>query len=331
MTHVIYHRADYDGLLSAAVCLHFMPDAVLHGWDYGDPVPVIPEDCKELYIVDLSVPELMDDPRLVWIDHHKTAIDKWDMSEADASYHGVTYWERPGVRVDGVAACRLCWQWFWCRTYAGDKTRYTCREVAEPLVLTLAGEYDVWNLSDPQALPLQHGLATFSHDPRELGWLFSDEMSADLDQPADLGTLRTRGLIKKGAAIEEFLQKEAAKVLAERSYTRHWEGLNFLVLNTAKGNSRSFPGTKEREDIDALMMWRFDGSKVLFSLYHKEGREDLDLSVIAAKYGGGGHRGACGFPLPLADAAGVFADVGRTASAPSVTAEVRAVEVEAQK
>ena len=30
--------------------------------------------------------------------------------------------------------------------------------------------------------------------------------------------------------------------------------------------------------------------------------QDKDLSIIAKKYGGGGHAGACGFELPLAQA-----------------------------
>lgn len=39
----------------------------------------------------------------------------------------------------------------------------------------------------------------------------------------------------------------------------------------------------------------FDGRKWDVSLYHADGKEQHDLSLIAVKYGGGGHRGACGF------------------------------------
>lgn len=43
------------------------------------------------------------------------------------------------------------------------------------------------------------------------------------------------------------------------------------------------------------------------SLYHAKHRTDLDLSAIATKFGGGGHRGACGFQcetLPFLDCGG---------------------------
>ena len=39
----------------------------------------------------------------------------------------------------------------------------------------------------------------------------------------------------------------------------------------------------------------FDGKCWSVSLYHAKHRKELDLSLIAVKYGGGGHRGACGF------------------------------------
>ena len=43
------------------------------------------------------------------------------------------------------------------------------------------------------------------------------------------------------------------------------------------------------------MGFNYDGKGWNFSLYHAKHRTDLDLSAIAVKYGGGGHRGACGF------------------------------------
>jgi nanoRNase/pAp phosphatase (c-di-AMP/oligoRNAs hydrolase) len=45
------------------------------------------------------------------------------------------------------------------------------------------------------------------------------------------------------------------------------------------------------------MGFYYTGKDWAFSLYHAKHRTDLDLSTIAVKYGGGGHRGACGFRL----------------------------------
>ena len=102
---VYYHSADFDGLFSREVCRKFLPeDTKFVGWDYGDPKADFPTDINTqfVYVVDLCPNEVFGDyvkDRVVWIDHHKTAIVSHDP-------------DIPGYRIDGVAACRLCWQWF---------------------------------------------------------------------------------------------------------------------------------------------------------------------------------------------------------------------------
>jgi hypothetical protein len=144
-TVVIYHRADFDGLFCREIAKKFMPEAELIGWDYGDPVPSVPPVCT-LYILDLSIDELMDHGGLIWIDHHKTAIDKYPNTIL-------------GYRIDGVAACRLAWQWFTREQDGGkdsfgsaydlpQKQHFVERIVGEPYAVRLAGEYDIWDKRD---------------------------------------------------------------------------------------------------------------------------------------------------------------------------------------
>ncbi len=35
----VFHRADFDGVCSAAIVKKFVPDCELYGIDYGDPFP----------------------------------------------------------------------------------------------------------------------------------------------------------------------------------------------------------------------------------------------------------------------------------------------------
>lgn len=145
-TYVIHHSADFDGIFCREIARKFLPDSELIGWDYGDPVPEIPKDAK-LYMLDISIGNsgltnndgLMGHPNLIWIDHHKSAIEKFGN-------------DIPGYRIDGVAACRLAWQWFMhCALPDHDghelpsKSDYVDRRVFEPLAVLLAGEYDVWD------------------------------------------------------------------------------------------------------------------------------------------------------------------------------------------
>jgi len=333
---VLYHRSDFDGLLSREVCRHTLSVANqvhFYGYDYGDPTPTpfllgtldpvyeglegggrrIPSvddwaQYEDIYIVDLSVDSLMSRPELrekiVWIDHHKSAIDKWDLCGNDESV-------RPfkGLRLDGVAACRLCWQYF--NTVGAGSSMildlYRDRKVEEPLLLTLAGEYDIWNLTDPRALPLQFGLRTLSDEQlREFAKNQFDHQFLTAGRVGAFGNaleLEAFGaledLIKTGITIKAYCDKQNREYATDHARTLEWEGLKFCALNIGqRGNSKLLDGGLKPEH-QACFAWRYTGDAVMVSLYHVPGHEDIDLSAIAKRYGGGGHRGACGFRITL--------------------------------
>ena len=313
MITVIYHRADFDGLFSAAVCKKFLPiDTTFIGWDFGDPLIEYPGG--KVYIVDLPVECLKTFPddawNITWIDHHKSSIDKW---EAQPGY------QFNGYRIDGVAACRLCWQWFqkekrdvedlWCgnlpTTRLPTLEEFQNRTVSEPLALTLAGEYDVWDLRDDRALPFQFGLTAGRYSLQD-GLLSLLDLPKNLDLTGEWvfpGDVEAKHIIQCGQASMNWQQVFAEQVCRERAYVKNWEGHTFCVLASCHArNSTWFPECAISPQCDALMCWRYDGEKVMFSLYHAPGHTDIDLSPIAVKYGGGGHRGACGFSTTLRDA-----------------------------
>ncbi len=290
---VIYHDADFDGILSEAVCRHFLQkrgNVTSIGWDYGKPIPdVLSSTWDEIYMVDISIKELMgvDEAKLIWIDHHKTAIDQFNK-------------DLPGYRLDGVAACRLCWQWF---IHGGDsdqagalaatllhKPDYFERRVAEPLLIRLAGEYDIWDHRDPRGLILQSGL-------REL-----DEVEFKnllIEQFLTLDTILLEQCLTIGVRAKKSRDKANAKTILKLGHTIFWEGITFLCCNGLSGSQAFAEGI--RPEHEALMSWRFDGQthKCTVSLYQVPGHEHLDLSEIAKRYGGGGHKGACGFQISL--------------------------------
>ena len=309
---IIYHDADFDGKLSNEVCRYWLsklhPDAAIHsyGWDYGRPVPV-PHGAADgvdnfagynsIYIVDLSVDELMERPELrdkiVWIDHHKSAIEKWDRRSEASPGPGLF----TGFRIDGVAACRLCWQWFFTEGLEGDaplvcKEAFINRTVSEPELIRLAGEYDIWDHRDPNGKALQVGLRACSdREFRELvEWQFDG-------RPEGISLLAN--VVSGGQLIKSYCDRNNAEYASAYSQTIQWEGLTFCALNIGqRGNSDLFAGGIKPEH-DALFAWRWTGNTVLVSLYHAPGKEHHDLSQIAVRYGGGGHRGACGFRLTL--------------------------------
>lgn len=304
IVQVIYHRADFDGLFSGAVCLHWLKfqghTARLTGWDFGDPLIVPDFDAEKVFVVDLP-PSCVGDPfplnaNMVWIDHHKSSIDK----EGDVL---------PGYRIDGVAACRLAWQWFAAEydsihAYLAHKQEYADRQVKEPLALTLAGEYDVWDKRDPRGEQFQFGLtADGPWTPERLDGEF---LGCFTDGTAhySMGDMAAEKAAENGASAMKWQQAYARDVCENRGYSVNWEGQTFWCLASVHArNSMWFANDVIPAPIDALLCYRIEGDgQVKVSLYHRPGREDLDLSDLAVKHGGGGHRGACGFSLTVGQA-----------------------------
>jgi hypothetical protein len=321
---IIYHDADFDGKLSNEVCRYWLnrlnPNATIHsyGWDYGRPVPTPLHQWWDpnagdqfsnewslydaIYIVDLSVDELMARPELrdkiVWIDHHKSAIEKWDATPSDAEPHPGAF---RGIRIDGVAACRLCWQWF--TNPGGDlgvlpsKQEFIDRKVKEPALIRLAGEYDIWDHRDPDAKALQFGLRGLSHTAylRLVDNEFLVAVTGARSESLDL-----LDAVAQGYSIKSYVDKQNEHYATQFAHTVKWEGLTFCCINSSTRNSDAFLGAIKPKH-DACLLWRYapEFNAVTVSLYHAPGNEHHDLSLIAVKYKGGGHKGACGLRITL--------------------------------
>ncbi len=293
-TTVIYHSADFDGIFCREIARKFLPaDTEFIGWNFGDGPLAIPEG--KIYVLDLpldepfgfKMPRIQPEDgwlnRVIWIDHHKSSIESHPT-------------DIPGYRIDGVAACRLAWQWFRFQCGGGEllptKNDYgvllpggerTPYQVSEPLAVRLAGEYDIWDKRDPHADTLQFALRSMPED--ELPWKFL--------LSAQNGHMFT-DLIDKGRLIESYVRRMDEQIAKSCTFDLAWEGLNFLAINAVRCNSKTFEAAVQPKH-DALLGFHTDGAKWTVSMYHAPHRKDLDLSAIAVKHGGGGHKGACGF------------------------------------
>lgn len=304
-TTVVYHSGDYDGIFCREIAKKFLgeKDVDYIGWNFGDPtIKDLPQG--PVYVMDLPLdkPLGLTNPNwieqslehgltLIWIDHHKSAIETHPK-------------DIPGYRIDGVAACRLAWQWFSghhhdpncdkCRL--PDKEDFIDRKVKEPLAVRLAGEYDVWDKRDWRAEAFQYGLRSSDDGelkPCEWSSLLSGKQTT-LDR-----------ILQNGMSAQQYARNVDASICKSLTWLMDWEGLKFLCVNHARFNSLLFAAKDVPETgHDALLGFRFDGKNWMVSLYHAKHRTELDLSPIAVKHGGGGHRGACGFtckelPFPL--------------------------------
>jgi oligoribonuclease NrnB/cAMP/cGMP phosphodiesterase (DHH superfamily) len=177
-----------------------------------------------------------------------------------------------------------------------SKQDFIDRKVKEPALIRLAGEYDIWDHRDPDAKALQFGLRALSDSSYRL--LVDNEFLGAVTG-ARTPSHELFSAVTDGHSIKSYVDKQADEYSAAYAHTIKWEGLTFCVLNIGqRGNSDLLKGGIKPEH-DACFAWRFDGKQVLVSLYHIEGKTHHDLSLIAVKYKGGGHKGACGFRISL--------------------------------
>lgn len=274
-----YYSADLDGSCSAAIVYLYHPACELFPIDYGDRFPwekIVPGG-SSVWMVDFSLPidqmiELKKQARLVWIDHHKTAIEAAARAGAEFS----------GLQRVGDGACQLVWEYL----EPGQRP---------PKAVWLLSRYDVWDHRDPLCLPLQYGLRSYgwSRQPRSIAWR---EL---LLRPQS--ETRVRELVSEGEAIMRFEKAEnasRARVLCfEHQLRAAGMSLVCLAANWGPASSQAVDSHWDPSRFDAVLLyhWRPAESAWRCSLYTDRG--DVDVSGIAQAFGGGGHRGAAGFQV----------------------------------
>lgn len=286
MYRIFYHSADLDGWCSGAIIRFWLNSYELpfkmYPITYGDPFPWSEIDKNDhIIMADFSLPmpemktlsEACDN--LTWIDHHARAI-----AEHDANPFPLI-----GLRDSTRAACELTWRYL----MGADI----------PSWVRLLSLYDTWNHGDPdfdwdKVLNFQYGLSAYAQDPEKSMNTWADLC---LQGKHDVGYH-----CRNGEVIRRYLEMRFDEIIATRSYTlSEWEGYRCLVLNDigpivnymgdliANGDKNP---TYQGYDL-VLAYGHVKGDKWRFEL--RTHRDDIDVSAIAKKHGGGGHRKAAGF------------------------------------
>jgi hypothetical protein len=87
------------------------------------------------------------------------------------------------------------------------------------------------------------------------------------------------------------------KIRCSKAFDLVFEGIKFAAINNCLAGS-SVLNSYRRPDHQGLMVFSYTGKDWTVSMYKNELNEGVDLSLIAVRYGGGGHASACGFRVP---------------------------------
>ena len=84
--------------------------------------------------------------------------------------------------------------------------------------------------------------------------------------------------------------------MCEKASSRKLDGMDVLVVNASHWMSEI--GSRLSPDCDFAMIWYYDHDDRMVKVSLRAFHDHIDVSEIAKKYGGGGHKKAAGFTLP---------------------------------
>ena len=261
-----YHKSDLDGHCSGAIVKMKYPECEMIGVDYSDKLADFEASMTGdhmVFVVDFSfsvdeMKRLNIRHKLIWIDHHKSAIEKMEECYFD------------GIKNIGKAGCELTWEYL-----------YPDKEM--PVVVRLLGRYDVWDHTEDNVLPFQYGM-------REVGYTLPD---GDIWKSLLVSNFQVIDIENKGRIILAYQQKQDEIYAKGMSFETKFEGLRAIAINKAFCNSKIFDSVYDPEKHDIMIVFGINSEGWKYSLYST--KKEVDVSVLATKYGGGGHAGAAGF------------------------------------
>lgn len=258
-----FYHTDNDGKCAGAIVKKKYPECEMFGIDYKDRFPL--EDIKqneEIYIVDYSIqPDEMEKLLAMtlnvhWIDHHKTAIEK---------YNGFKE-EIKGIRDVSDSGCELTWDYIFSAENIPD-------------TVLLIGDRDTWKFKYGDKTRHFHlGISSLDLSPESIIW------NSLLIDNYDIS-----GILDNGMAIQDSIKRRNKDFFDKWAYDLEFERYNCIAMNKGTCGSEAFGD--ESDNHDMAVSYIFDGNKWTVTMYSQK----VDVSIIAKKYGGGGHTGAAGF------------------------------------
>ena len=271
-----FHSSDFDGKCSGALVQYRYPDCYLIGINYGDKFDhnIIQEN-ETVFIVDFSIDnddlvKLCQNHKVVWIDHHDTAIQKYNEVKDSSDYNG----NLKAILNSKIAATEIVWT-----------TLFPNREI--PYGVKLIADYDIWNHENIHTLYLQHAL-----NLRNVAAWHKDFWENIIDEDKDLMKI----LLSNGMVINEYLTQFRNSYSKSFAFETEFEGHTCLAVNAGLTNSKILEPMFNPEKHGCMIIFNRNGKYHSWTVSLYAGNDSkVHCGELAKKYGGGGHRGAAGF------------------------------------
>jgi len=310
---VIYHANCADGFGAAFAAwlkledeAEYLPMSYIRQWT--DTEKLYPEDIKsrEVYILDFSFPHgiMMDffekAKRVVWLDHHKTAFEMWcgayekGMCDQSLPIGG----ERHHICLDdNKSGAYLAWEFF----HPGTEV---------PMLIKHIDDYDRWQFKIEGTKAFNKALWSYAPWSFELwGELLMNEQ----EYPETVGHMRTAGFailrahdqnvqsVVKGSARKCEIKCERNVPVIDTPFANSLPGpclLPGLAANCPPHLTSDVGHELANQSGTFGLCWTLSKTGLIANCSLRSNGE-YDVSAIATVFGGGGHRNAAGFEVPI--------------------------------
>lgn len=276
---VIYHKDCVDGM-AAAWCFWeamnrglFAGDVEFHAGVYGERVPDVYG--KRVFMVDFSYKlDIMEmicqyAKEVILLDHHKSALealwplineyDNFNMDDSTLTHSGAM----------------IAWKHI---------KRVSEHKVKVPHALPLIEDYDLWRFTHPDTRPMSHAIRG-----RPMTLESYDEIMA-------YNLTDFKKFVKEGEVLERAFDLTVTNLIP--TVTRMfqlWREYDNIPLANVNHMYASEVGNRLSVGHPFAATYYDDDKHRVFSL--RSQKDGADVSVIAAKYGGGGHATSAGFKV----------------------------------
>lgn len=267
----IYHIADHDGKGSAAIVKRKFPEIELFGLNHDMEIPY--DDIRrhdKIIICDIALPlefmfELNESRDLTWIDHHASVITEYDEAMKKGNRK-----EIKGLRRIGTAALCLTWEYY----HPGQEA---------PEGVKLLGLNDIFDLRDPRVRPFEYAFQSLGvNRPTDATW----------DSLLD-GSMNIASMVEKGEAVLSWIRTRNIRLSHSMAFDSEYMGYKCICANMPQGYSEFFDSVEDIKDYDFMCNF-FMNKRGTWNLSFYTSKDNVDVSKIAATFGGGGHVRAAG-------------------------------------
>jgi len=296
---VIYHSADMDGFGSGAQFRYYaenylnkQPIMIPHNHDesidwYNDI-----EEHDIVLMGDIAIPKenmnwLAQNTDFQWFDHHISSINEMN----DISIKG--------TRNTKISATGLIFEYLL-------EPRMSNMHPNTVKIIELISDYDNWNES-------KYGKEEYKRTPMAFN-VFTSSINLKPDTPdgynrwveifekGSIDGMSVEEMIDKGRYLQAFQDKKNAGTVKNNAFEIEFEGYRAIACFGVHG-SQAFDAVYDENKHDIMISITVSNKKEYnISLYTT--KDDVDVSLIAKKHGGGGHKGSSGFSSKSIDYSG---------------------------